>query len=51
MDDHYGNTYVNFATPLSLRKYVDNINSNKNQDVNIVSSLAYEIIYRYIKSI
>lgn len=51
MDDHYGNIYVNFASPLSLRKYIDDINSNKNKDVNLISSLAYEIIYRYLKII
>lgn len=48
MDEHYGNIYINFASPLSLRKYVSDINLKENQDVNIISTIAYEIIYRYI---
>lgn len=47
MDDQYGNIYINFSTPLSVRKYLSDIHVNGNNNENhTISSLAYEIIYK-----
>jgi len=47
MDDQYGNIYINFGSPFSLQKYIRDINANgKNNENNIISTLAHEIIYR-----
>uniref|UniRef100_A0A2S2Q7I6 Dihydroxyacetone phosphate acyltransferase n=1 Tax=Sipha flava TaxID=143950 RepID=A0A2S2Q7I6_9HEMI len=47
MDDHYGNIYINFATPISLQKYINDININEdNNETRIISTIAHEIIYR-----
>lgn len=47
MDNQYGNIYINFASPISLQKYIEDINVNgKNNENNIVSTLAHEIVYR-----
>ncbi|XP_060848160.1 dihydroxyacetone phosphate acyltransferase isoform X2 [Rhopalosiphum padi] len=47
MDDQYGNIYINFASPFSLQKYINDINVNgKNNENNIVLTLAHEIVYR-----
>jgi len=47
MDDQYGNIYINFASPISLQKYIEYINVNgKNNENNIVLTLAHEIVYR-----
>ncbi|XP_022163065.1 dihydroxyacetone phosphate acyltransferase isoform X2 [Myzus persicae] len=47
MDDQYGNIYINFASPLSLQKYIRDMNANgKNNENNIILTLAHEIVYR-----
>ncbi|XP_060857362.1 dihydroxyacetone phosphate acyltransferase isoform X1 [Metopolophium dirhodum] len=47
MDDQYGNIYINFASPFSLQKYIKDINANgRNNENNIISALAHEIVYR-----
>lgn len=47
MDDQYGNIYINFASPFSLQKYIKDLNANgKNNENNIISTLAHEIVYR-----
>lgn len=49
MDDHYGNIYINFANPISLQKYIGDFQILSNGNINeshIISTLAYEIIYR-----
>jgi len=46
MDDQYGNIYINFASPFSLQKFIKDFNGNgKNNEDNIISTLAHEIIY------
>ncbi|VVC29513.1 Hypothetical protein CINCED_3A006445 [Cinara cedri] len=46
MDDHYGNIYINFASPISLRKYIHDINWTNSKNDNVITTLAYEIMYR-----
>lgn len=47
MDNHYGNIYMNFATPISLQKYISDINvSEDNNESRTISTIAHEIIYR-----
>lgn len=49
MDDHYGNIYINFADPISLQKYIKDIqiiSNGNNFESDIISNLAHEIIYR-----
>lgn len=47
MDDHYGNIYINFSTPFSLQKCINDINvSGENNESHTISAIAHEIIYR-----
>lgn len=49
MDDHYGNIYINFGNPISLQKYIRDIqilSNGNNCESHIISTLAHEIIYR-----
>lgn len=47
MDDQYGNIYINFSTPFSAKEYISGIQTNRNNnESHIISSLAYEIVYR-----
>ncbi|XP_050438343.1 dihydroxyacetone phosphate acyltransferase isoform X2 [Adelges cooleyi] len=47
MDGKYGNVYVNFSSPLSVRQYVDEtISSDCCCENDVVKNLAYEIMFR-----
>lgn len=49
MDNQYGNVYINFSTPISLKEYIGDMHTNgKSNESLIISTLAYEIINRYI---
>lgn len=49
MNVNYGNVYINFSTPFSLKEYF----KEKDEHIkkNLISVLGNEIIYRYVKSI
>lgn len=47
MDNLYGNVYINFSTPISLKEYIRDMHAigNSNES-HMVLTLAYEIINR-----
>lgn len=51
MDDHYGNIYINFSTPFSLKEYIKDVYACGENNKNIVPMLAHEIIYRFVNLI